>query len=246
MPSVTELTALYGNFMLAPQRGPNVCGTCFNFTDGYERCYACAHGELWLDVMAPISYSVAGEQLHRALWGYKRLDGEIARRLTVELAAVLWRHLALHERCIANCAGAGDAFDVVTTVPSTDPRRDEHHPLRTIVAELAGPTRGRHERILARTDKAVDSRAFDADKYAATRNLGSRSVLLIDDTWTTGANAQSAAAALTAAGAGPVAAVVIGRHLNREWHENDPRLRSITRPFDWSRCVLCAARPQVD
>ena len=97
--------------------------------------------------------------------------------------------------------------------------------------ELAGPTRARHERILIRTEKRVDSRAFDAGKYAATRNLGSRSVLLIDDTWTTGANAQSAAAALKAAGAGPVASVVIGRHLNREWHENDRRLRGIARPF---------------
>jgi hypothetical protein len=36
-----------------------------------------------------------------------------------------------------------------------------------------------------------------------------------------------------------VAAIVIGRHLNRDWHENDRRLRGITRPFDWSRCALC-------
>ena len=43
------------------------------------------------------------------------------------------------------------------------------------------------------------------------------------------------------AGAGPVAAVVIGRHINREWHENDRRLRAIGRPFDWGRCALCAA-----
>jgi orotate phosphoribosyltransferase len=64
-------------------------------------------------------------------------------------------------------------------------------------------------------------------------------VLLIDDTWTTGANAQSAAAALKDAGAGPVAAVVIGRHLNRDWHENDRRLRALTTPFDWGHCVLC-------
>ena len=65
-------------------------------------------------------------------------------------------------------------------------------------------------------------------------------MLLIDDTWTTGASAQSAAAALKDAGAGRVAAVVIGRHLNREWHENDRRLRGIERPFDWSKCALCA------
>ncbi len=68
MPTVAELTAVYGNFMLNPRRGPNVCGVCFNFTDGYDRCYACSHGELWLDAVCPISYSVAHEQLHRALW----------------------------------------------------------------------------------------------------------------------------------------------------------------------------------
>jgi orotate phosphoribosyltransferase len=42
-------------------------------------------------------------------------------------------------------------------------------------------------------------------------------VLLIDDTWTTGGNAQSAALALRAAGAAKVAAVVIGRHFDRRF-----------------------------
>ena len=67
-----------------------------------------------------------------------------------------------------------------------------------------------------------------------------QAVLLIDDTWTTGASAQGAAAALKAAGVRPVAAVVIGRHLNGEWHENDCRLRGIAQPFDRADCALCA------
>jgi orotate phosphoribosyltransferase len=67
-------------------------------------------------------------------------------------------------------------------------------------------------------------------------------VLLVDDTWTTGANAQSAAAALKRAGAGAVAAVVIGRHVNRDWNDNDRRLRQIPTPFDWSRCMFCPRR----
>ncbi len=82
--------------------------------------------------------------------------------------------------------------------------------------------------------------SFTRTASSRCAQLDGRSVLLIDDTWTTGANAQSAAAALKSAGAGRVAAVVIGRHLNREWHENDRRLRGITRPFDWSHCALCA------
>lgn len=241
MPSVRELTEPYENFMLRPRRGPDVCGVCFNFTRGFTRCYACAHGEQLLDAVAPISYSVAGEQLHHVLAAYKRLAGEVARRLGVELAAVLWRYLAQHERCVAGAVGR-ERFDLVTTVPSGEQERDERHPLRLIAAEMVGPTRERHERLLRRSDLAVGSREFDPEKYVAMRRLDGESVLLIDDTWTTGANAQSAAAALKAAGAGPVAAVVIGRHLNREWHENDRRLRGISYPFDWAVCALCGPR----
>jgi predicted phosphoribosyltransferase len=239
VPTVAELTQLYTNFMLGPRRGPDVCKRCFNFTRGYELCYTCAHGEQWLDAMIPVSYSVAREQLHHALANYKRLTGEVARRLAVELAAVLWRFLAEHEACLATAAGVG-ALELVTTVPSGDLGRDEHHPLRWMAGELIRPTRGRHERLLMRSAVEVPRRAFDAHRFQAIRRLDGQSVLLIDDTWTTGASAQSAAATLKSAGAGSVAAVVIGRHLNREWHQNNRRLRGITQPFEWSRCGLCA------
>jgi len=179
--TVRELTALYENFMLAPRPGADVCQTCFNFTDGYPRCYACAHGEAWLDVVAPISYSVAREQLHHALACYKRLQGDVARRLSAELAAVLWRYLANHERCVAHAAGTR-AFELVATVPSGDRRRDERHPLRRIVGELVGPTRGRHERVLVRSPAEVHSREFNAAKYAAVRSLHGQAVRRIEDT----------------------------------------------------------------
>jgi predicted amidophosphoribosyltransferase len=240
MPTVGELSALYENVLLGPRRGPDVCGTCFNFTAGYARCWACAHVHPTLDAVAPISYSVAREQLHHALASYKRLDGEPARRLTAILAAILWRFLSEHESCIARTAANTERFDLVTTVPSGDPARDERHPLRSIVGELVGPTRDRHQRLLRRTDTETEPRAFSTHKFEATADLNHESVLLIDDTWTTGASAQSAAAALKAAGADRVAAVVIGRHLNREWHENDRRIRGIARPFDWQACALCA------
>jgi len=239
MPTVAELTELYSNFMLGPRAGPDVCTTCFNFTRAYHRCYACVHGPSWLDAVAPVSYSVAREQLHQALASYKRLTGEVARRLQVELGAVLWRFLADHEPCVARAAGT-PGFTVVTTVPSGVRARDEGHPLRHIVGELVGPTRARHERLLRRSAIELPAREPSAGKYEVARRLHGEAVLVIDDTWTTGASAQSAAAALRCAGAGPVAAVVIGRHVNREWHYNDHLLRAIARPFDWSRCALCA------
>lgn len=238
MPTVAELSAPYGNVLLAPQHGPGVCEICFNLTDGYERCYACAHGGHWLDAVVPISYSVGGEQLHHVLVAYKRTPGPVAQHFTVQLAAVLWRFLSAHEQCISRELEV-PAFSIVTTVPSNDPTRDGEHPLHRLVGQFVKPTRGRFRRLLVRSGHPVQPHRFDVDRYQATAQLTNEPVLLIDDTWTTGANAQSAAAALKRAGAGPVAAVVIGRHLNRRWGSNDRQLNGLPLPFDWDHCVRC-------
>jgi predicted phosphoribosyltransferase len=156
--------------------------------------------------------------------------------MQVDMAALLWRYLADHERCIAAAAGV-PSFPIVTAVPSSSRERDERHPLRHIVGELVLPTRDRFARLLTRSDAAVDDRTISAEKYLAARTLPGEPVLLIDDTWTTGANAQSAAAALRHAGAGPIALLVIGRHIKRDWEDNDQRLRALPRPFDWAECA---------
>ena len=82
MPRVSDLTALYESFLYAPRAAESVCTTCFNFTAGYDRCYACTHNEPWLDAVAPISYSPAHEQLHHVLATYKRRTGPVASRRT--------------------------------------------------------------------------------------------------------------------------------------------------------------------
>jgi predicted amidophosphoribosyltransferase len=238
MPTVAELSAPYANFMLGPRRGPDVCSQCFNLTDGYSRCYACAHGGRVLDAMMPISYSVAGEQLHHALASYKRLRGVIARRFMLGLAAVLWRHLALHEGCVAR-ASAVEQFTLVATVPSSSRDDDLAHPLNELVS-MVGLLHGRHQRVLRRSEAPAAAHEFSPQKYEALRDVSGQAVLLIDDTWTKGANAQSAAAALKAAGAETVAAIVIGRYVNRGWRQNDRHLRGLPRPFDWRTCALCA------
>ena len=239
MPTVAELSAPYANFMLGPRRGPDVCSQCFNLTDGYGRCYGCVHGGRFLDAMVPISYSVAGEQLHHALAGYKRLHGVIARRLALGLAAVLWRHLIQHEGCLAR-ATAAPVFRLVTTVPSSSPDGHTAQPLHQLVS-LVEPVESRYERLLRRSEAPATPHQFNPHRYEALRDLTGQSILVVDDTWTTGANAQSAAAALKTAGATHVSAVILGRYVNRGWRHNDRHLRSLPRPFDWRTCGLCAS-----
>ena len=197
--SYVEVSAPYANFMLQPAKpGDRVCRICRSFArEGYSSCKKCGFQPDHLDVVVPIAYSVGGGQMHHALRNYK--DGgssDVRQRFSVELAAVLWRFLASHERCVARAAGV-DGFEIVTTIASGSTTRDDgRRNLRRIVGEICGATRDRYERLLAPTDRGTDERRFDPDRYYALRQLNGENVLVIDDTWTTGRSAQSSAFAL--------------------------------------------------
>jgi hypothetical protein len=237
--TVHELTEPYRNFMLnpLPPGAIDVCRVCLTFTEGYDRCFRCNEGPLFTRAVLPISYSVHFGQLHTALADYKRAGGLVARRFQLQLAAVLWRFVTDHERCLARLAGVPQ-FDLVTTVPSGSIDRDAGHPLRTMVGSVVQPTRDRYQPLLARSGTPVEPRATDPGKFNPTRDLDGQAVLLIDDTWTTGANVQSAAGALQVAGAGSVGVLVIGRHVHEDYKDNAARLRALPRPFDWGVCAV--------
>jgi predicted amidophosphoribosyltransferase len=239
VPTVGELTEPYGNLLLNPlPPSDEVCRICLTFGyDDFATCYPCGHQPERADRVLPISFSPNREQLHRALFGYKRLSGPPAQKFQLDVAAILWRFLSRHEDCLATSVGT-DGLEVVTTVPAGTAERDEAHPLRDIVGRIVEPTAARYERLMTRTDVEVEQRTFSLEKFEISRALGGESVLLIDDTWTTGSSVQSAAATLKMAGAGPVGVVVIGRHVHRDYRDNDRRLRAIARPFDWERCAL--------
>jgi predicted amidophosphoribosyltransferase len=235
MATVGELSDPYALFMRNPQPpGTEVCEVCRTFTSGYSTCYKCGFAARYADLVVPISYSEHFGQLHTSLRAYKRAPDVVAGPLLMQLAAVLWRFLAGHEACLARAAGVA-RFDLVTTVPSGAAQRDDGHPLRRIVADVVGPTRDRHERLLRRSNTPVAERTIDPLKYSPTSTLDGESVLLVDDTWTTGASAQSAAGALKTAGAGSVVVLPIGRHVNPEYQDNAARLRALP-PFSWDIC----------
>lgn len=234
----------YGSFMLNPLPTARTCETCLTFCGvGFRHCGACAGQPSQLDAVLPISYSVEREQLHHALGGYKgrhfEFNNETRRRFRFELAAVLWRFLARHERCAAAAANV-PSFPVVTTVPSSRGVSSDQNPLVRIVAEHVGWTRDRFQPLLSRSDRALADHAFNPDRFRVACKLDGEPVLLIEDTWTTGAQAQSAAAALRAAGSGAVACVVIGRHIHRDYKDNGELLAALPEAFGWETCALHA------
>lgn len=238
MATIGELSDPYVRFMLNPlQAGASdVCRVCRTFTYGYDTCYRCGFDPHYADAVVPISYSEHFGQLHTNLAAYKRAPAPVAHPLQMQLAALLWRFLAAHERCVARAVGVS-GFDLVTTVPSGSAARDEEHPLRHLVSAIVEPTASRFERLLRRSGTAIADRTVDPLKYSPSRDLTGESVLLIDDTWTTGANAQSAAGALKTTGAGRVAVLVIGRHINPDYRTNAARLRDLP-AFSWAVCAV--------
>lgn len=247
MASVFELSEPYRNHLvsvLPPGRG--VCAICWRAVDpGYRLCYPCrvaqdAYGRRLAEVVAPIALAVKRQQFAHELWHYKYdADERVRRRLEIRLAAVLWRFLGPHEAHVAAAAGV-PRFDVVTTVPGTRPRDDEH-PLVHIVGTLVGQTRDRYQPVLTLgPDASVEGRAVLVDRYRATQPMtGHPAVLLVDDTWTTGGRAQSAAIALHDAGAARVAVVVLGRHFDRDFGDGETYYQQAkARKFSWDTCCL--------
>jgi hypothetical protein len=79
------------------------------------------------------------------------------------------------------------------------------------------------------------------DAFRVAAQVGYSRVLLIEDTFTSGARAQSAASALRLAGAAQVAVLTVGRVIKPDWNENCLRIwgEASSKIFDFSKCCLC-------
>lgn len=222
--------------------GPGVCRVCFGPSGGHPLCYPCHRcaavlGPAAADAVVPVALAVKGLQLAQELWQYKNSASAGTRaRLQGSLGGLLGRFLAEHEGCAAAAAGTA-GFDVVTAVPSSAGRVG-CHPLAALARGCGAGVAQRFRDCLACCGRD-GPRAPRPDRFRAPQRLPSASVLLLEDTWTTGAHAQSASAALKAAGAARVAVVVVGRHVDAGFPGAVTYfLASRSRRFRFDRCCL--------
>jgi hypothetical protein len=190
-----------------------------------------------------MALAVKNEQWAYELSTYKNSPHNAVRdRLALGIGAVLWRWLENHEACVAEHAGVSE-FPLITAVPSTRGRPD--HPLPRILTKIAKPISDRYaDLLIPNPDYAPGAREARADRYRLTRRITGEPVMLIDDQWTSGGHAQSAAAALKLAGSGPIAVVALGRHFDRNWDRDDYRASAenyyrAARTQGWSWTVCC-------
>ena len=197
--------------------GPGCCAVCRGRAPaGYPHCYRCwSHRQcapaLLADLVVPISYSISGTDYAAALWQYKSAAAGTIDRDKARTALLLRLLVFLHDhgRCLWPHTGSA-APSHVAVVPSGRGGTGTH-PLRALAEPyLTLPWAG----LAIRPGEPVLGRDMRVDRFRAAGRLTGGTVLLLDDTWTSGASAQSAAAALKLAGARSVVTVVLGRHLN--------------------------------
>jgi adenine/guanine phosphoribosyltransferase-like PRPP-binding protein len=178
-----------------------------------------------------------GDQLHTVLRGYKDSRIESVRaKFAIQVAAFFGRFIRDHGECIREAAG--ENWDGLVVVPSSH-GREGVHPLAAAIGLISGMELPVVDCLVA-TGIAVEHNKPAEAAYIATSGAQGRRVLLIDDTYTTGAHLQSAATSLSRAGAQVLAAVVIGRVMDANFNEENARLLRAARRkgFRFDGCCL--------
>lgn len=240
----------------APQEG--VCSTCRTWSDtGTSRCSNCAQNQEVLG-QAPLPLTVVSlyrkpSPLREWLTRYKpSSDGTepAVPEHTERVQAILARFLLEHGPALVGRLGGVDALVVV---PSTTPRLGSH-PLGALVEGLNLPVplvtllrRGPGDLGFCQPARdGYETAPVPGRGAADSEGAGGASVLrvlLVDDVYTTGARANSAAYALRAAGHQVAGLLVLARRVNPDYDERADALwqRQREAGFDWARSPVLAS-----
>jgi hypothetical protein len=202
---------------------------------GFARCYQCHRHALLgpallADAVVPISYAIKGTPFADHLWRYKSVPTPAWARASV--LALLLAFLTDHGPCVWQRAGMPPPGRLAV-VPTGAGRPGPHPLLRLVSPYLRLP------RCSLALRPGRQGRDLDLDRFQVLARPAGASVLLLDDTWVSGASAQSAAAALKRAGARHVAVVVLGRHVNPDDAASAPLLAGLAAArYDPSACAV--------
>ncbi len=195
-------------------REPHItCQVCAAPVDGFNRCWRCeqAHGIVGVaDVVAPLTYAIAGTPSASLVRDYKNHPARSVREHHGAIINALVRlGITRHERCIGCAAGMPVSCRLVIPSLTSRPGR---HPFAALLQAIG--LVGDDVALVPAPDARCDRAINDKFVLAPAAHLNGHHALVLDDVWTTGSNAQSAALAVRRAGAAAVSVMVVGRWLS--------------------------------
>jgi predicted amidophosphoribosyltransferase len=222
-----------------PRDAPDVCPLCRSGRTRRDHlCFSCERTSAQVtypcDLVVPISYYTTPSPLRDRMHDYKQHPDPGVREVQARLvAAIAARYLVQHHDAFVARFGE---WDEVVAVPST------HHAgvaalqsaIETNYPEAIGP----FTRPLVRGPGHMSFNQASTTGFvlADGSDVTDHRILLLDDTFTTGARLQSAHHSLVEAGATVVTAVVVTRKINPDARYGSDRLweRQIRVPFQFA------------
>jgi len=186
-------------------------------------------------------------QSEHHVFGYKAEPP--APKCRRDLRLMVFAATTLHGRCVARRIGS--PWDAVTFVPSLR-RPGREHPVAQLSSQVVSEQQPVTRFLLCPGSGAteVDSTRFPrGDGFTVApddrERVAERHVLVVEDTWVSGATAQSAAITLKDAGATAVTVLAVARWLRNDWPDHRMVIDGLTEPYDALVCpVTGAACPQ--
>lgn len=219
-----------------PIDAEDVCPLCRSWRD--PKCRLCSNCLEALDTLArpcarmvPITLYRRPSQLRDWLTYYKRGQGDEYRpEYRFNLATILGRFMLENQSELWAMTGG---YSVACIVPSSS-RQDVQHPLRALVSEssiFGAPVAD----LLRRGTAELGHRILSDQGFVPCRDVRGERILLVDDVYTTGSRAQSAASALQLAGGVVAAVLVVARRIDPEFNETAKQvwMRQSARSYDF-------------
>ena len=198
----------------------------------------------------PVSLFAPRSPLHKLLVGYKAAPSERARQeWQAWLSKLLEKFFRLHLSCLVGPAlgqvphrPESPQLLAVPVPSSSEPRAswDGEHPLvGLLTAALAAEPRLVLAPQLVKGAQTVGHLRANLSGFRVVGPVRGRQVLVLDDTYTSGARSQSAAASLAGAGAEVIAIVPIGRLVHPDHNRSTRELwaQQGRQRFDLGRCA---------
>ena len=208
------LRRVVGGYLYGTQQGSDFCEVCRAPVNGYSLCIACNNarsasirlGFQLANHVYPIAYANDNPQSTLLMHGYKEnYDPNLEpNELYLKIMLLIITAVGLHIDCFQN------PLQSITYVPSSKGR--VNHPLQRVAKFLSQKFDLEFVQAQYVPSMTSDSREINPDQYdleAIPTDLGH--TLILEDTWVTGAHAQSLAAKLRNVGANEVSVLVVAR-----------------------------------